>query len=344
MICNQKRNTDSGLIEVTRDVVDMAGRIVSIPESVEKVFMDWGQGKVQLMALNAFDKVVAVDTGINADNFDWARTFIKGMQNVNIDQSPYTNIEALLKYEPDVVFSIENPRKAEEYELMGINVVVLKFSDFDSYLQAINIMGQVLGLEYEKKARDIKDFYDEILNMIEERLTTVDNSDKKSIYYIAGSTDGSNPLDTMTNIIFETSFIEKAGGILVTNELETPNGYITITKEKLLELEPELILIGSQYRHSTEQLIYNDDVFKELTSIQNNQVFRIPQGIFGWSKMGPEYGLNIIWAAKLFHPNLFEDIDMVQITQNFYKKFFDTDVTSDYVLMILSGKIPPNGE
>jgi iron complex transport system substrate-binding protein len=340
--CSQKRSSDSSN-RVIREVVDMAGRTIVIPEKINKVFVDWGQGKVQLMAINALDKAVAVDPGINAENFNWARTFIVGMQNVNVDQDPYTNMEKLLSYEPDVVFTIEHARKANEYEIVGIPVVVLRFDDFDSYLQALEVMGYVLGDKYEENVKALKKFFDDKIGMVEERIATIDDSTKKTIYYVAGSTDGSNPLDTMTSI-FETSFIERVGGKLVTKELETPSGYITLSKEKLLELDPEIILNGAQYRHLAEQKINDDIVLKELKAIRANKFYRVPQGIFGWSKMGPEYGLNIIWAAKLFYPNLFEDVDMAKLTQDFYRDFYGVDVSTDYILMILAGKIPPDGK
>jgi len=340
--CNQKRGSNNNLRNV-REVVDMRGRTVAVPETVNKIFVDWGQGKHQLMTLNALNKAVAVDTGINSESYDWARTFITDIQNVNVDQDPYTNMEALLSYEPDVVFTIEHSRKAEEYELVGIPVVVLRFTDFESYLQTLEVMAQVLGKQYEEKAKNIKYFYDEKIGIVDERIAAVAESDKINIYYVAGSSDGFNPLETMTSI-FETSFIERAGGKLVTKELNTPNGYITISKEKLMELDPKMIIIGAHFRHLAEQQLNDDVVLKELNAIKNNEVYRVPQGIYGWSKMGPEYGLNIIWAAKLFHPDLFEDVDIIKVTHDFYRNFFDFDVSADHISMILAGKTPPDGK
>ncbi|SQG63801.1 Uncharacterised protein [Corynebacterium renale] len=45
-------------------------------------------------------------------------------------------------------------------------------------------------------------------------------------------------------------------------------------------------------------------------------------------------------AAKLFYPDRFQDIDLVKETQDFYKKFYDYDLSADEVQRIIDAEAP----
>jgi iron complex transport system substrate-binding protein len=334
--CSKNRGSNSGL----RTIVDMTGRTVSIPATVDKVFVDWGQGKVQIMAFCALDKLVAVDTDINAENYSWARTFVPDFNNVTIDGAPYKNMEALLAYEPDVVFSITTgTRTPDEYERAGIPVVVLKMLDYDTYLQSMAIIGNVLGEKYESIATKLSNFYTDNIAMVTERLQDVDETDKKLIYYVGGP--GDTALISMGRDVFEATWVKIAGGKLATEEYTGAS--IEISKEKLLEINPDMIIIGSQYRSRADKWIMNDASMQNLDAVKSNNIYFVPQGIFGWSKMGPESSMLMVWGAKLLYPDKFTDIDIVQMAKGFYRDFFGAEVSDEYLAMILAGKIPPDG-
>ena len=53
---------------------------------------------------------------------------------------------------------------------------------------------------------------------------------------------------------------------------------------------------------------------------KNNRIYANPTGTFPWDRYSAEEALQILWAAQLFHPEQFKDLNMVEKTQAFYKK------------------------
>jgi iron complex transport system substrate-binding protein len=175
LTCRQNRSSDGG---DTRMIVDMKGRTVTIPKTVDKVFVDWVQGTLHMMTLGALDKVVAVRTAFDGDIFTWARTIYPNFDSVQKDDAPFTNIEALLAYEPDIIFSL-NDEDSRNYEGIDIPIIAVSFTDYNEFRQAMRIIGDVLGGEYAVKATRFIDFFDANIALVSERLANVDDAEKK---------------------------------------------------------------------------------------------------------------------------------------------------------------------
>jgi iron complex transport system substrate-binding protein len=88
----------------------------------------------------------------------------------------------------------------------------------------------------------------------------------------------------------------------------------------------------------------NDSTFSEMRAIRSGQVFRMPQGIFPWSEMGPEASMHMVWVAKLLFPDRFEDIDIAQMTKSFYLDFLRADVSDEIIAQMQAGKLTPIGD
>ena len=45
---------------------------------------------------------------------------------------------------------------------------------------------------------------------------------------------------------------------------------------------------------------------------KNNRIYANPTGTFPWDRYSAEEALQILWAAQLFHPEQFKDLNMVE--------------------------------
>ena len=151
-----------------------------------------------------------------------------------------------------------------------------------------------------------------------------------------------SPLFTVGRGEIQETWIEMSGGKFATRYLT--GSRIEIAKEKFLEIDPDVILIGSQNQYLTMESLMNDRTLSYLKAVKTNQVYRIPQGIFPWCKTGPESSMQMVWAAKLLYPDLFTDIDVARIAKSFYIDFFGTDISDENVEKILAGKFSPSEE
>ena len=66
--------------------------------------------------------------------------------------------------------------------------------------------------------------------------------------------------------------------------------------------------------------IKGDPAWQSISAVKNNRIYANPTGTFPWDRYSAEEALQILWAAQLFHPEQFKDLNMVEKTQAFYKK------------------------
>lgn len=323
-----------------RTIVDMDGRTVEIPKNVNKVFCGWFQGSLHMMTLGASDKLVAISQYFTEEGFPWAHEICPSVASVPHDQSPFSNLEALLAYNPDVVFTLaDEDIMPEDYENIGLSAVVVRFTDYDSYMKSISIMGEILGGEHAVKASRFRKFFGDNIAMVTERLADVSDANKPLVHYVNSKED--NALFTKGNDQMEAAWIKLAGGRFSTEEY---SGTIEITEEKLLQIEPDIVFVGDMKSASAKKWMLSNATIKNLKAVKSNQVYRCPQGIFPWDKMAPEASMQMLWAAKVLHPDKFEDINIAKMAKDFYLEFYGKTVSDENIELILEGRQGPMGE
>lgn len=323
-----------------RTITDMTGQAVELPANIEKVFCDWASGITLIMTLGATEKLVAAHSAFETDSFAWAREICPQIEEVVKDDAPFSNAEAILNYSPDLVVT-NNKDNIDTYQNLGLTVVYVDYNSNDSFKESMRIVGEALGADEKAAADRYNAYFDENVKLVQERLNSLSDADKPSVYYM--DSRFGDAYHTVGAGEIQEEWITIAGGVLATaSEFEGRN--LEITSEKLLEIDPDYILIGAQKQADVYELLMADNVLAGLSAVKNNSVYRIPQGIFPWCRTGPEAAIQVIWAAKLLHPEQFSDIDMAELAQNFYKDFYGTEVSLDSIEGILAGKVCPEGK
>lgn len=323
-----------------RTVADMTGETVELPEKVEKVFCDWPSGITLIMTLGATEKLVAAHSAFETDSFAWAREICPQIEAVKKDDAPFSNAEAILNYSPDLVVT-NNKDNVDTYKKLGLTTVYVDYNSNDSFKESMRIVGAALGADEQAAADRYNTYFEENVKLVQERLADISESDKPYVYYM--DSRFGDAYHTVGAGEIQEEWITAAGGTLATAaEFEGRN--LEITAEKLLEIDPDYILIGAQKQADVYELLMADNVLAGLSAVKNNSVYRIPQGIFPWCRTGPEAAMQVIWAAKLLHPEQFPDIDISELAKQFYKDFYGTEVAQDTIDGILSGKLCPEGK
>lgn len=325
---------------VTRSVVDMTGNTITVPANVEKVFVDWASGITLVMTLGATDKLVAAPDAFETDTFAWARVICPAIDAVEKNQDAFTNVESALNYEPDVVIT-NNPENIGIYEQLGLTAIYVTFNDNETFKESMKIVGTVLGQEELAAAEKFNKYFDDTVAMVAERVADIPEEDKPSVYYM--DSRFGDAYHTVGAGEIQEEWINYAGAKLATAaDLEGRN--LEITAEKFLEIDPDIIMIGAQNQADVYDLLYADEVLAGLSALSDGNVYRIPMGIFPWCRNGPEAAIQVVWAAKLLHPELFEDIDVAAVAKDFYKTFYGTDVSDETLSDMMAGKLCPTGK
>ena len=325
---------------VKETVTDMAGNEIEISGNIEKAFCDWASGITLVMTLGAADKLVAIPTAFETETFAWAQEICPSIKEIKKDDDPFTNAEAILNYSPEIVIT-NNKDNIEIYTNLGLKVVYVDYNSNESFKKSMLIVGTALGKNEKEAAEKYNKYFDDNYNMVKERLSDINDSEKPSVYYM--DSRFGDAYHTVGTGEIQEDWITTAGGKLATAaDFEGRN--LEITAEKFLEIDPDIIMIGAQKQADVYDQLMSDNVLAGLKAIANNAVYRIPQGIFPWCRTGAEAALQNVWAAKLLYPERFEDIDIAEFAKKFYKDFYHTDVSNDVIEGILAGKLSPDGK
>ena len=328
------------LAEDSVTVTDMAGREVVVQGPVERLHVDWASGITLAMTLGATEKLVTVPNAFHTDTFAWCRIICPALENIVADDGAYQNLEGVLNYEPQLVIT-QTKDSIELYENLGLTVVYVKFNDVESFKQSIMIVGTALGGSHLEQAVAFCAYMDECYAFAQERVAAVAEEDRPSVYYVDSRfVDAYHTVGTGE---IQESWILAAGGRLATAP-KFKGRNLEITAEEFLITDPDIIVIGAQNQAEVYKLLMADPVLCELSAVKAGNVVRIPQGMFPWCRTGPESAMQPIWAGKLLHPELFEDVVIIDMAREFYQRFYGTVLTDEQLTGILNGQLTPTAE
>ena len=111
-----------------------------------------------------------------------------------------------------------------------------------------------------------------------------------------------------------------------------------VSAEQVLAWQPDIIILGPG--SGDWQTSAWAGLFASLKAVKNGKVVQNPSGVFPWDRYGTESALQIQWAAKLFHPQRFANVDLVSVTRDFYQRFFDYPLNEKEAGRILQA-LPP---
>ena len=259
----------------------------------------------------------------------------KGIPCIGTGWNP--DIEAILSLDPDVVFllgrggmgSVETV--ADKLESAGITVVrfYCNFAGaYEYYPDEITKLGYIFDKRNE--ADEFRDWYENILNTIKERVEKIPDEDKPKVY----SESYHKPYYT------SSQYTEVAGGKDI---FEGISG--DIDREAVIVQNPDIIVKMALGGDITGWHLYRDDTaamekvrgevmsrpeLQKVKAVKTGKVYVVSQYFATWGAVcGPRTFLQIPYKAKCFHPELFEELDPRAIHQEFMTRFHGLDIDLD---------------
>lgn len=318
-----------------RIVVDQLGRSVVIPKKVKRVVCLMHHALDITLELQAGDRLVGVMK-------DWEGLLFPGIADIyppiKTLPTPGTltevNMEELLKLNPDLVivthyFPAETIKKIEA---AGIPVVAVSLyvADFEQASRlnpklvnpdraytigmkiGINLLGEIYGKEKEAKA--LNNFVAEKRAIVGNKLSNIAEG-KKITCYMA------NPnLYTYGSGKYVGVIMDRAGGINVARGIA---GYKAVNMEQILTWNPEVIFVQDRYASNVYPEITKGSLWANVKAVKNKRVYITPEYVKPWGHPCPEsMALGELWMAKKLYPEMFRDIDINKVVQEFYKTFY----------------------
>ncbi|WP_380182321.1 ABC transporter substrate-binding protein [Kalamiella sp. sgz302252] len=314
-----------------RTVVDDAGNKVTVPQQARRIADGWYAHHSLLMTLGAGDRIVA--TVNHAADRPWMFKIQPSLNQALAVHGRTFNSEALLAAKVDTVFVAAEDADADAYRRAGLPTLVMHFDDFPSMQRSLLTTAEVVGTpQAKKRAQAYNAYLDRQIAAIKAKTAGLSESQRPRVLHIQSlhplKVDGRNTLiDT---------WIRLAGGRNAAAEID--GNMKETSPENVLFWQPDIIIIGA----GAGKLADSDyaTLFASLQAVKNHQVWQNPAGVFPWDRYGTEAALQIQWAAKLLHPELFPQINMVKATQDFYHRFFDYALTAEWAQRILQAEGP----
>lgn len=281
------------------------------------------------------------EVAIAATSKAWAKKVFPDFDPIVADDPQNPNIEDLVSMGVDLTLFWNTPDVIQSLEDAGIPVVVgsdeknktiKSVDDFRTWMKDdIQIYGNAIDAEAGvAKAQEWCEYFDNAIEMVTERTSQLSADEIPDVYYIRG------PEVTSTHAAKSITiwYVRAAGGRLVTEDIDEK--IATVDAEQINAWDPDIIFMGRL--KSTDDILNNPD-FSEVKAVKNNMVMLNPCGVYEWD-YGTEGALFVQWLAKTMHPELFEDLDMVEEVKSYYKRFYDYDLDDEGANLILSNQDP----
>lgn len=300
---------------------DNLQREVTLPREIKRILSLQPEITRILIALGQEKKLIGVDYFIHRYDhlYPLLQPRLSDLPLVSLS-SESVNLELLLRLKPDLIFTSpsESQLAPSLQKKTGIPTVALSsMGRLTSLMEEIKFIGQLVG--QEKRAAYLIGFFQDKIKMMTTILGRITPSRKPRVYLAFWSSL------TRTPVKYEP--VNLAGGINLAEEL-LPEYLGTVgtvvSVEKILAWDPDIILLHGNYlpeeRKVTPALVLEDKRLSAVQAVKNKQVYYT----FGfWYWWDPAQVLvEIMYLAKIFHPDLFSQIDLVAEGNRIYQIFY----------------------
>ncbi len=314
LVCLSLLITAGSAEEIT--VTDSTGRSVSVDVPVQKV-VSLGTGVATYL--------YALDGGKSLVGRDSYSHFPPALEEVPIaGKSSYSpDLELIISLHPDLVIAdtMLSDDDLKEIENVGIPVMIESLVDSAKDIEVMKKLGIVVGKE--DRAQEIIGFIEGYQDLIQERIAGVKPEDKPKVFFEwAGK-----PYYTVSNGNPSDTLIRLAGGDNIAKDLgNSTHSYPTVSPEWVVEVDPDVFI----QQRSSDKLFTEDELktlrdeiiarpeLADVKAVKDGRVYLVS----GDLRYGVRSVICQLYMAKLFYPELFEDVDPEAVHKELVEKFY----------------------
>ena len=302
-------------------IKDDLGRTVSIPQKVERIISLQPEATRLIVALGCSEKLVGLDYFLTKFDPLFGRIF-PGSRDLPIvaHEDTSVNVENVIRLNPDVIFA--SPYDAHIPDSLQTKtgkpvVAISSLGHFDKLLNETLLIGRVLGKS--ARAKQLVGYFRETTSRVDKAVRAIPQ-DKRPRAYLAFWS-----MLTRTPVSYDPVTI--AGGLNVARSLAPSypgSDGAVVSVEQLVKWDPDIILVHGNYapgeRQVTVESVLGDRRLQSVKAVRDKRVFYT----FGfWSWWDPaEVLIEALYLAKVFYPDLFHDLDLVQEGNAIYKAVY----------------------
>ena len=325
---------DEGIIQVT----DSNGIVHSFDTSPSRIAIT---NTYAASVMRMLDVNLSFVVGVSGD-FQEEELWPEFVDTPIIQNSAHSEIdfEALLDTRPEIylVFAtngmVDTNAIREKLEPIGIKVVALDFYKYDVLRDEISVIADLFGKHEE--ANLLFSEFTAIELEVESRISGFNSTERPNVVMEHHASLTRDPV-VLTGTSQWTDLIERAGGVNVFKDL--PGHTTHVDMEAILDANPDLIMFdGITFDIGFNNFDENDSCsthmdfiadrpgFDKMDAVINDRMI-IMSGEFA----GPMMIHGLPTLAKLFHPELFKDLDTEKYLENYFTNYHKVNKIGKFV-------------
>lgn len=318
-------------------VTDYLGKQVKIKEKPQYIGCIFAVSCHVIAMFGDVEKIVAISEGNTRDHLFCEiyphilnARIVKGSNMLNIEELAKQPRPEVLILNPEVTLDESMMKQLNKF---GIPIITIAYDTMEQQQQIIELLGNITGREAEAAAYN--DYYRYVIDLVSSRTATIPEEERKTVYHAINEllrTDQAGTLsEDWLNLVGVRNIAFSGEG---KKTISGNKSYLSL--EELLQSNPEYIIINGgdvlDYIEASPQL-------HNLRAYREGNIYLLPLGVSRWGHpYSIETPLAILWTAKTIYPALFADVDIEKETRDFYKKFFDYELSDKQLATILSGR------
>lgn len=320
-----------------REITDMAGRKMVIPNEIQSVFSAGPATAIYLYTLVP-DRLLGWNYQLN----DIEKSVILEQYHdiPNFGMGDAINYEAVIAANPTIALNVGtiNDKMISDCDSLskslGIPVVAVD-GDLMAAPEAYRFMGELFGVEEEaeKLAAYAEKTFKDIENM------EIPEEEKVRIYY----GNGEDSLETAPIGSPHAQIIEMVKGTNVAELEMGDGGRIQISAEQLLAWDPDVIIVNGEPKaditgSSAAETILQNPNYQSLKAVKEGKVYGTPNAPFSWIDRpnGPNRIVGIRWLSGMIYPQ-YLNFDVDEEVCEFFKLFYHVELTEEELNRIYHG-------
>jgi iron complex transport system substrate-binding protein len=210
------------------------------------------------------------------------------------------NLEAIVALKPDLVLAAEINTAAQVQAMADLGLTVYLLPNpvtLDEMYGNLETVARMTGHETETAS---------LIESLQARVATVVEkanraADRPLVYYELDATDPNAPFTAGAGT-FVDKLITMAGGENAANILES--AWAQISAEKLIELNPAIILLGDAAYGTTPESVAKRSGWNAIDAVKNSKIYPFDDNLA--SRPGPRLVDGLETLIKNIHPELYK--------------------------------------